>query len=315
MGAEGGVRIGAIVPQWELGNDRGAIRAWAQAARDLGFGHVLIFEHVLGADPSGRPGWRGLTHEIPFHEPLTLGGFIAAAAPGLEIATGVLVLPQRQTALVAKQAATLDILAAGRLRLGVGVGWNRVEYAGLGQPFGARGRRCDEQIRLLRRLWTEPAIAFAGDFDRIDRAGIAPPPRQRPIPIWIGGDSAAAEARVALLGDGWLLHGDPDAALVERIARVRRSALAAGRHPDAIGVEGRASLASGGLDGLARTAERWRAMPWVSHLGIDFMGAGIATADGHVAALAGCAEAVGLGGAAAQGIASSQNWAWNSALS
>lgn len=309
------MRIGAIFPQWEIGNDRGAIREWAQTARDLGFSHVLLFEHVLGADVSNRPGWRGLTNETPFHEPLTLGAFIVAAAPGLEIATGVLVLPQRQTALVAKQAATLDILAAGRLRIGVGVGWNRVEYAGMGQPFGVRGRRCDEQIPLLRRLWIERGPTVAGDFDRIDRAGIAPAPRQRPIPIWVGGDSPAAERRAALLGDGWLPHGAPEAALVERIERVRWMSRAAGRNPNALGIEGRARLANGGPDGLARVVERWRSIPWVTHLGIDVMGAGITTADGHISTIALCAEAAGLAGGLDQGIASSQKWARNSAPS
>lgn len=293
------MRTGAIFPQWEFGNDRGAIRAWAQAAREVGFHHVLLFEHVLGADPTNRPDWRGLTHETAFHEPLTLGAFMAAAAPGLEIATGVLILPQRQTALVAKQAATLDVLSGGRLRLGVGVGWNRVEYAGLNQPFGRRGIRCDEQIGLLRRLWVEPQVTFDGAFDRVDRAGIAPLPVQRPIPIWIGGDSPAAERRAALLGDGWLPHGEPDAALTERIERVRALAVGAGRNPDAIGVEGRASLAAGGPEALARTIEAWRAMPWVTRVGIDLMGAGVANAGAHVAALAGCAEVAGLGGSGA----------------
>ncbi len=309
------MRIGAIFPQWEFGNDRIAIRDWAQAAHGLGFSHVLLFEHVLGADPANRPGWRGLTHETPFHEPLTLGAFMAAAAPGLEIATGVLVLPQRQTALVAKQAATLDHLTGGRTRIGVGVGWNAVEYAALGQPFAARGPRCDEQIGLLRRLWSELAVTFEGHFDRIDHAGIVPLPVQRPIPVWIGGDSPAAERRAATLGDGWLPHGDPDGVLAERIGRVRSLALSAGRDPDAIGIEGRASLASAGLDGLNRSVAHWRAMPWITHLGIDLLGAGIATAAGHIGALAACADAIGLPDGAGQGIASSQKCVRNSAVS
>ena len=154
----------------------------------------------------------------------------------------MIILPQRQTALVAKQAAEVDVLAGGQFRLGVGVGWNAVEYEALNEDFRNRGRRCEEQIALMRALWTEPVVSFAGQFHRVTEAGLNPMPLQRPIPVWIGGDSAVAEERAGRLGDGWMPHGRATPELGERIARVRAHAAANGRPPDAVGIEARLSI-------------------------------------------------------------------------
>lgn len=204
------MRIGVIFPQIEFGPDPGAIRAYAQTAQALGFSHILGFDHVLGADPARRPGWGSrYTHQHLFHEPFVLFGCFAAAAPGLELVTGVIILPQRQTALVAKQAAEIGILSGGNFRLGVGIGWNKVEYEALNENFHNRGRRCDEQIQLLRELWTNPVVNFESRYHTVVAAGLNPLPVQQPIPIWIGGDSDAAAARVGRLGNGWIRTAGP----------------------------------------------------------------------------------------------------------
>ncbi len=162
------MQIGAVFPQTEIGADRGGVRAYAQAIEDIGFGHVLAYDHVLGADPGGHPGFSGpYTHRSMFHEVLVLLGFIAGVAPRLGLGTAVIIAPQRQTVLLAKQAAEVDVLSGGRLRLGLGLGWNAVEYEGLGVPWEARGRRFEEQIELMRRLWTEPVVSFEGRFHRV----------------------------------------------------------------------------------------------------------------------------------------------------
>src|SRR6266545_3812452 len=177
------IRVGVTFPQVEIGSDAGGVRAYAQAAQDLGYRHLLVYDHVLGADPAAYPGWAGpYTAQSMFHEPFVLFGYLAAAVPALELVTGVIILPQRQTALVAKQAAEVDVLTGGRLRLGVGIGWNEVEYEALNEDFHTRGRRIGEQIQVLRKLWTEPVVDFHGRYHSIPRAGILPMPVQRPIP-------------------------------------------------------------------------------------------------------------------------------------
>ena len=198
------MRLGVVFPQTEIGPDPGAVRAFAQAAEELGYDHLLAYDHVLGADTTNRPDWPGpYRAEHEFHEIFVLFGYLAAVAPGLELVTGVLVLPQRQTALVAKQAAEIDLLTGGRFRLGVGLGWNFVEFEALGEDFANRGRRSEEQIEVLRRLWTEPVVDFEGSWHRIPAAGINPLPVQRPIPVWIGGSAEAAIRRTARLADGF----------------------------------------------------------------------------------------------------------------
>ncbi len=197
------MRVGVVFPQTEIGADVGAVRAYAQRVEELGYRHVLAYDHVLGADPAVHRGWQG-PYDVTttFHEPFVLFGYLAGIT-SLELVTGIIILPQRQTALVAKQAAEVDLLTRGRFRLGVGLGWNAVEYEALGQDFATRGRRIEEQVDLLRRLWTEPTVTFHGRFDEVTGAGLAPLPVQRPIPVWFGGQSDPAYRRIG----GWPTAG------------------------------------------------------------------------------------------------------------
>jgi len=183
------MQIGVVFPQTEIGADRGAIRSYAQRVEELGFTHLLSYDHVLGADPEVHRPWRGpYDVDTTFHEPFVLFGYLAGIT-ALELVTGIIILPQRQTALVAKQAAEVDMLTNGRFRLGVGLGWNAVEYDALGMNFSDRGRRSVEQVEVLRRLWTERSVTFDGAHEHLTGAGIAPLPVQRPIPVWMGASS------------------------------------------------------------------------------------------------------------------------------
>src|SRR6476620_929583 len=197
------MQVGVVFPQTEIGAAVEAVRAYGTRAEELGFAHVLAYDHVLGADPQAHAPWNGpYDVHTTFHEPFVLFGYLAACTR-LELVSGVIILPQRQTALVAKQAAEVDLLTEGRFRLGVGLGWNAVEYEALGKDFSNRGRRLDEQIQLLRRLWTEPTVTFDGKYERVTGAGLAPLPRQRPNPVWIGAVAPTALERVGRLADGW----------------------------------------------------------------------------------------------------------------
>jgi len=279
------MRIGAVFPQTEIGDDPGVIRAWAQGVEELGYRHVLAFDHVLGAGIDTRPGWRGpYTSDTPFHEPFVLFGYLAAVTSTVELVTGVLVLPQRQTALVAKQAAEVDVLSGGRLRLGVGVGWNEVEYEALGEPFGTRGARSEEQVDVLRRLWAEPTITYSGRWHRVDNAGIKPRPVRGRIPVWFGGNSEATLRRVGRLGDGWLPQRAADAQARSMVDRVREYAREAGRAPEEIGLEPRLSLAQVPESERASYADGWRDLG-ATHMCVNTMGLGLATAADHLAAL------------------------------
>jgi probable F420-dependent oxidoreductase len=231
------MKIGVLFPQTEIGTDPIAMRDFAQTAEGLGFTHLLAFEHVLGTDPALHDGWEGYTNRSQFHEPFVLFGYLAGVTRTIELGTVVMVLPQRQTALVAKQAAEVDLLSGGRLRLGVGVGYNAQEFAGLGEDFSMRGARCEEQIALLRALWTQESVTFDGRFDRLHGLGICPLPKQRPIPLWIGGMSPVVLDRVGRLADGWFpMVKSPDR-LGSRLRRVHDAARAAGRAPEEIGVD------------------------------------------------------------------------------
>jgi probable F420-dependent oxidoreductase len=287
------MHIGAVFPQTEIGADAGAVRAYALRVEELGYLHLLAYDHVLGADPAVHEGWSGpYDLRSTFHEPLVLFGYVAAIT-SLELVTGVIILPQRQTALVAKQAAEVDLLCGGRLRLGIGVGWNHVEYEALGKDFSDRGRRSEEQVGLLRRLWTEPAVTHDGVHERVTGAGLAPLPVQRPIPIWFGGSSPPAYRRTGRLGDGWFPQVPPGPRLDEARLAVEQAARDAGRDPAALGMEGRVSWGSGGVEQLSEHAGRWRDAG-ASHLSVNTMGAGLATVDDHLAALEAAAEALDL---------------------
>ena len=277
------MRIGVVLPQTEIGADAGAVRAYAQGVEALGYGHVLAYDHVLGADPAVHTGWkRPYNVRTTFHEPFVLFGYLAALT-SLELVTGIIILPQRQTVLVAKQAAEVDLLTGGRFRLGVGLGWNEVEYEALGQDFTNRGRRIEEQVALLRRLWTEASLSFEGEFHRVTGAGLNPPPVQQPIPIWFGAQSPRAYRRAGRLADGWFPQMQPGPELDEAIATVGQAAAEAGRDPGAIGMEGRIRW-RGDPDAFGRLAEGWRAAG-ATHLSVNTMDAGLATIDDHLAAL------------------------------
>jgi probable F420-dependent oxidoreductase len=289
------MQIGVVFPQTEIGADPAVIRAFAAAAEELGYAHLIAYDHVLGADPDGHPGWSGpYDVDTTFHEPFVLMGYLAAIT-SLELVSSIIILPQRQTALVAKQAAEVDLLSEGRLRLGVGLGWNPVEYEALDKDFTNRGRRITEQVQLLRLLWTQRSVTFTGRYERVTAAGLNPLPVQRPIPIWFGAFEPAALRRAGRIADGWFPNIGPGPRLDDSIAIVRGAAEAAGRDPDAIGMEGRVPLArvSDPVAGVAK----WRAAG-ATHVSINTMGLRATGVDGHLAALAEVAAALELPGRA-----------------
>ncbi len=284
------MHLGVVFPQTEIGTDPAVIRDYAQAVEQAGYHHLLVFDHVLGALPERFEGGNlrfrpPYTHESTFHEPMVLFGYLAAITRRLELVTGILILPQRQTALVAKQAAEVDVLTGGRLRLGVGIGWNFTEYEALNEDFHTRGRRVEEQIAVLRRLWTEPVVTFTGRWHHLDRVGINPLPVQRPIPIWMGGMAEAVLKRVARLADGWFPQFTPSSeegrAMLERLRGYIR---AAGRDPASVGIEGRMSVTRGSPDEWVERAEAWRALG-ATHLSVNTMGGGFTSPQQHIDAV------------------------------
>ncbi|HEY8445489.1 MAG TPA: LLM class F420-dependent oxidoreductase [Thermomicrobiales bacterium] len=287
------MQLGVTFPQLEIGTDPAVLRDYAQAAQDLGYRYLLAYDHVLGADPTNRPGWTRYSHRDQFHEPFVLFGYLAAVAPKLDLVTGVIVLPQRQTTLVAKQAAQVDILTSGRFRLGVGIGWNAVEYEALGMDFSSRARRFEEQIAVMRLLWTQPVVTFHGKFHHITEAGLNPLPVQRPIPIWIGGMAEPVLRRVARLGDGWLPQGRITDEQRDRIERLRRYIAEAGRSPDAVGIDARLDLRAVPEEEWRDEVERWREAG-ATHLSVNTMGAGLATPRDHIRAIERFMQAVSL---------------------
>jgi probable F420-dependent oxidoreductase len=289
------MQIGVVFPQTEIGAGVADVRRYGTTVERLGFAHLLAYDHVLGADPEAHAPWRGpYDLHTTFHEPFVLFGYLAACTT-LELVTGVIILPQRQTALVAKQAAEVDLLSDGRFRLGVGLGWNAVEYEALGAPFGDRGRRMSEQIPLLRRLLSEEVVTHDGEFDRITAAGLAPLPCQRPIPIWVGGQSEPAYRRIGRLADGWFPQVPPGPKLDEARAIVADAASDAGRDPAALGMEGRASWSADGVAKLVDHVGRWRDTG-ATHLSINTMNAGLGPVERHLDVLAEIAAALQLGG-------------------
>ncbi len=287
------MQIGVVFPQTEIGSAVADVRRYGTTVDGMGYAHLLAYDHVVGADPAVHAPWRGpYDLNTTFHEPLVLFGYLAAITT-LELVTGVIILPQRQTALVAKQAAEVDLLTEGKLRFGIGVGWNAVEYEALGKNFSDRGKREEEQIALLRRLWTDQSVTFNGNYETVTGAGLAPMPVQRPIPIWLGGSSPAAYRRTGLLADGWFPQVLPGPKLDDARAIVEAAAKEAGRDPAAIGMEGRASWGEGGAATLVDHVGRWRTAG-ASHLSVNTMGAGLGSVDGHLDALAQAADALSL---------------------
>ena len=242
------MQLGVVFPQTEIGSDPAAIRDYAQAAEDAGYEHLLAFEHVLGAERDRPGGFEGpYDHETPFHEPFVLFGYLAGVTERLELVTGIVILPQRQTVLVAKQATEVHLLTGGRLRLGVAVGWNAVEFEGLGENFHDRGSRIEEQIALLRALWAKQSISFEGRWHHVTKAGINPLPPGGSIPIWMGGSSSPVIERTGRLADGWFPQYPDPVDLPAGIESVREAARAAGRDPAAIGIESLVRVAGGDL--------------------------------------------------------------------
>lgn len=279
------MRVGVVFPQTEIGADPDGVREYALAVEDIGYTHLLTYDHVIGADTSKRPDWRGpyTVHSL-FHEPFVLFGYLAGITSRLEFVTGILILPQRQTVLVAKQAAEVDVLTNGKFRLGVGIGWNAVEYDALNERFSNRGKRSEEQIEVLRYLFTAETVTFQGRWHSIDAAGIKPLPVQRPIPIWIGGSTDATLRRVARIGDGWFPQMTPDKGGREMVATLRRYAADEGRDPASIGIEARMSMARKSDDDLRREFDGWREIG-ATHLSVNTMGMELKSVSEHVDAL------------------------------
>jgi probable F420-dependent oxidoreductase len=241
------MQLGATIPIADIGTGPSQIRDYAQTVEGIGFDYLQAPDHVLGANPAtiagkGRIG----TNENPYHDPFVLFGFLASCTSRLGFAPGVLILAQRQAALVAKQAACVDVLSGGRLRLGVGVGWNEVEFTGLNEVFSNRGRRSEEQVQVMQALWAQPNVTFKGRYHTIDDAGINPRPASGHIPVWFGGHADATLQRVAKYGDGWMPLAYPaDQTALAAFAKLKDLVRAAGRDPTTIGLEVWLSLGGG----------------------------------------------------------------------
>jgi probable F420-dependent oxidoreductase len=275
------MEIGVVYPQIELGGDPVAVRRFGMAVEELGFDHLLTYEHVLGAVHAGRtPELAGpYTEHDPFHDPFVMFAYLAGITQRIRFVTGILVLPQRQTVLAARQAADVDLLSGGRLRLGVGVGWNYVEYEALGQDFHTRGARQEEQIELLRRLFTEPVVDFSGRFDRVDRAALVPKPAH-PIPIWLGGSSRKAYDRAARLGDGFIFMGGDIDKSIDVWTRLRQQVADLDRSVEEFaGVF--VSRSGGDVDRLTGEIEAWSAADG-TYVSVITMGLGLNSVDAHI---------------------------------
>jgi probable F420-dependent oxidoreductase len=287
------MQIGVVYPQNELRGDPSAVRRMGKAVEDLGFAHLLAYDHVLGAVHAdrARPLMGPYTELDPFHDPFVMFSYLAGITERIHFATGILVLPQRPTALVARQAADVDLLSGGRLRLGVGVGWNHVEYEALGQDFRTRGAREEEQIALLRRLFTEAVVDFSGRFDRVDRASLMPKP-VRSIPIWLGGHGEVAFDRAARLADGFIFFGGSSDHVADDWKRLRDRVGALGRSVEDFGADW-VVLSRGGVGELAAEIGAWREAGG-THVSVDTMGRGLDSVDGHIDYLASVADALSL---------------------
>ena len=282
------MRIGVVFPQTEIGQDPAVIRDYAQAVEAMGYTHILAFDSVVGANPNRPGGWDSqYTYQHAFHEPFVLFGFCAGVTRRIELVTGIVILPQRQTALVAKQAAAVDVLSGGRLRLGIGVGWNTVEFEALGENFKNRGKRVEEQLEVMRLLWTKELVTYEGQWHRVPDAGIRPLPVQQPIPVWMGGDSEVVIRRAARLADGWITLPSfrPGPAGQQTVDRIHGLVREAGRDPAAFGIEARMALAKVPAEERTKEIAAWRAMRGITHLCVNTMGLGLASPEEHVRTL------------------------------
>ncbi len=275
------MKYGAVFPQTEIGSDPAVVRDYIQTVEGLGFDYLLAFDHVLGAKPPDPATWSGAyTDKDMFHEVLTLFAYAAAITERIEFVNGILILPQRQTALVAKQAAEVDLLSGGRLRMGLGVGWNRVEMEGMGETFTNRGKRIEEQVAVLRALWTQDIVEFSGQYHQLDNVGINPLPVQRPIPLWFGGYSDVVLRRAARIGDGMLPAGRLDGA-AELIEKLQGYLAANGRSLDDFGVDVWLQASNYPEPQWEHFVQTWTDLG-ASHIGINTMGVGFATLDQHI---------------------------------
>ena len=282
------MKIGVVFPQTEIGQDPAVIRDYAQAVESMGYTHILAFDSVVGANPNRPGGWDSqYTYQHAFHEPFVLFGFCAGVTRRIELVTGIVILPQRQTALVAKQAAAVDVLSGGRLRLGIGVGWNTVEFEALGENFKNRGKRVEEQLEVMRLLWARELVTYDGRWHHVPDAGIRPLPVQQPIPVWMGGDSEVVIRRAARLADGWITLPSfrPGPAGQQTVDRLHGLVREAGRDPAAFGIEARMALAKVPAEERTKEIAAWRAMRGITHLCVNTMGLGLASPEEHVRTL------------------------------
>jgi probable F420-dependent oxidoreductase len=279
------MQYGVVFPAPEIAPDPGAIRDYAQSVEDLGYRHILTFDHVLGAGLESRPDWSGpYDHTHKFHEPFVLMGFLAGVTRTIEMVTGIVILPQRQTALVAKQAAEVDVLTQGRLRLGVGIGWNAVEYEALNEDFTTRGRRLEEQVEVLRALWTNDLVTYVGREHTIRDAGINPLPVQRPIPVWGGAFRPVAIERVCRILDVFFPRMPLDDKTEGRMERVFKLLETNGRDPGRFGIDATVYCKGDDADQWLRDAERWRKLG-ATHISVQTLGQGYASWDKHINAV------------------------------
>ena len=228
------------MPISDIGAGAAPVRDYAQAAEGVGFDYLQAPDHVLGAnaETAGSEARRIGTNAAAYHDPFVMCGFLAGCTKTIGFAAGVLILAQRQAVLVAKQAACLDQLCEGRFRLGVGVGWNEVEFIGLGENFHNRGKRSEEQVQVMLALWAQPAVDFEGEFHRIPDAGINPRPASGRVPLWFGGHAEATFRRAAKYGDGFMpLAYPPGDEMLAAFEKLRRLTREAGRDPARMGIE------------------------------------------------------------------------------
>jgi probable F420-dependent oxidoreductase len=266
------MQVGAVLSQNDLGPEISGVRDFAQAAQDFGYDFLVAPDHVVGAEPSAHSELpRVFSVETRMREPLTMFAFLAAAAPGLGFLSSVVILPQRQTTLVAKQAADVDQFCGGRLRLGVGIGWNPIEFDALGMPFGNRARRFEEQIEVMRKLWTQRVVTFEGRFHNLVAVGLNPRPVQQPIPIWVGAAAEAAVQRATRIAEGYLPLRPLEGGWQATMDRVWGWLEDAGRGRESFGIEGRLEAGTGTPDEWRQTVELWRGFG-ASHLSVGVGG-------------------------------------------